>query len=115
MEIAQATSDSVLLTVALEVFAVVAEVFEARDLLRLDTPLERNKKTIAQIRQASKGFRSSRIRIATTNDEESNGPAYQNRPIHDQAANGEETNGDLDLRVEFCSRVLITTQLAESE
>ena len=99
----QATSDSVGLAVALELFAVIFEVLEARDLLRSDTPLKKNKETVRYIgRQLSRPV-SSRIDIAEGSSD-------------GQAGQAEEAEfDDTDLRREFCVRVLITTQLAEGE
>jgi len=50
----QTTSDSVALATALELFAIVCEVFEARDLLRLETPIA--KVCMAYLPVAPKSF-----------------------------------------------------------
>jgi len=110
----QTTSDTVGLAVAMELFAIIAEVFEARDLLRLDTPLTKNKKTLAYIgRQLSSRLGSSRINIAEGSSDDSEGPGASEAG---QAVEiGEGDFDDTDLRREFCARVLIATQLSEGK
>mmetsp|Transcript_105971 Transcript_105971/g.306621 ORF Transcript_105971/g.306621 Transcript_105971/m.306621 type:complete len:303 (-) Transcript_105971:72-980(-) len=102
----QTTSDSVGLAVALELFAVIVEVFEARDLLRSNTPLKKNKETIRYIGRKLSWSVSSTIDIAEGSSDGQAGQAVD--------TDAEEGFDDTDLRREFCARVLIATQLAEA-
>jgi len=107
----QATSDSVELAVALELFAIIAEVFEARDLLRSDTPLKKNKETVRYIGRQLSRSGSSRIDVTEGNgDSEGPGASKAGQAVDTEA----EEFDDTDLHREFCARVLITTQLAEA-
>ena len=87
-------------------------MFEARDLLRSDTPLKKSKETIKYIgRQLSSRSRSSRIDVAEgSSDGEGSGGSKAGQAVEIEAE--EEGFDDIDLRREFCARVLITTQLA---
>ena len=108
----QTTSSNIGLTVVLELFAVVAEVFEARDLLRLDTPLQKNVKTVAYLGRTLSRSLSTASVISVTEEDGSGG-----RPGASTAARGVEAEvnfDEADLRHEFCARVLITTQLVEA-
>ena len=101
----------------MELFAVILEVFEARDLLRLDTPLEKNKKTLVYLGRKMSLTGSSRIKVteegASGNGEEPSGSAAE---VAVEANEGEEGKfDDTNLRYEFCARVLIATQIAEGK
>ena len=98
----QTSSDSALLTIVLELGSIVAEVFEARDLLRLDTPFMRGRKTASWF--VSSVCSSRRVVAEDGVSSEVGG----NGVIED-----EEADDNLPLRQRFCSDVLITTQLAE--
>mmetsp|Transcript_105958 Transcript_105958/g.306571 ORF Transcript_105958/g.306571 Transcript_105958/m.306571 type:complete len:638 (-) Transcript_105958:72-1985(-) len=110
----QTSSDTVELAVALELFAIIAEVFEARDLLRSNTPLKKSKETVRYIvRQLLLQLGSSRINIAEgSGDGEGPGASEAGQAVEAEAE--EEGFDDTDLRREFCARVLIATQLAEA-
>ena len=89
-------------------------MFEARDLLRSDTPLVKNKKTLAYIGRKISLSGSSRINIAEgSGDGEGPGASEAGQAVEAEAE--EEGFDDTDLRREFCARVLITTQLAEGK
>ena len=96
----------------LELFTIIAEVFEARDLLRSDTPLKKNKKTLAYIGRKMSLSGSARINIAERHsDGEGPGASEAGQAVEDD----EEEGGDVDLRRDFCAHTLIMTQLAEGE
>ena len=98
----QTSSDNALLTIVLELGSIVAVVFEARDLLRLDTPFMRGRKTA---RWFISSVRSSRRVVAED--------GVSSEAGGDGAIEDEEVDDHLDLRQRFCSDVLVTTQLAE--
>ena len=105
----QSSSDNALLTIVLELGSIVAEVFEARDLLRLDTPYMSTTKNASWFmegaRSSSRLFASSRQVVA--------GAGVSGQNDDEGAVEDEETDGILTLRQRFCSDVLIATQMAE--
>ena len=88
-------------------------MFEARDLLRSDTPLKKSKETVRYIGRQLSRSGSSTINVA----EGSSGGEGPGGFEVGQAVEAAEEEGfdDTDLRHEFCARVLITTQLAEGK
>ena len=114
--IMQASSDNIVLTIVLELGSIAAEVFEARDLLRLDTPLRRYYKKAIWVLQGVGLMRSPAGQVvpAGSNDSGNANDGSTSFRWTTSASTGSAGAEDgMDLRQRFCSDVLIATQMAE--
>ena len=107
----QASSDNIALTIVLELGSIGAEVYEARDLLRLDTPFRRYYKNTIWMLQGVGLMRSPGAQVVATGIDSSGNPNEDGSA--GSAAGSARTEDDMNLRQRFCSDVLIATQMAE--
>ena len=119
----QASSPSPVLTALLEVASIAAEVLEARDLLRLHTPIIKSVVTVQSVKTTtvetakvlSKRMGSSRIGVIEHGAEQVEGgeQAQDERQDQSQGGDGDEDGegGELELRRQFCGHTLIATQI----
>ena len=106
----QASSDNIVLTIVLELGSIAAEVYEARDLLRLDTPLRRYRKETIWVLQGVGLMRSPGGQVVPAGSNDS-GNANDGSTSASTGSAGAEDG--MNLRQRFCSDVLIATQMAE--
>ena len=98
----QSSVDDPVLAVLLELGAVVSELFEARDLLRAETPYAALRK---QFNSLKAKWHGGGAQVGSTEASQANGA-------------GAETAEDVALvrlRIRFCQDILITNQMAESK
>ena len=115
----QTSSPSPVLTALLEVASITAEVLEARDLLRLHTPIMKSvvtvqwlKTTAVETAKVLKRMGNSSVGVIEDGAEQVEG-GEQAQDESGQGGDGDEDGegGEKELRRQFCGHTLITTQI----